>query len=193
MIIWTLVRTIWLQVVFFGRGRGCIFFKETFKSFGYNHSFWGRVFFQGNLFSSCNFCVVHGFLRLQCKNTPINHCYKNLPSGDVHLHGVVDHQVGRTDWVYFLWITSQTLHRVPHSGEINHGWYTTKKQSHRQKYCSKSLAKGANKVSQAIVGKIPHLRQSKIFWYFCEHYPWIAFYIWMWPLIIFTSDLIITL
>lgn len=47
---------------------------------------------------------------------------------EVHLYGVVNHQVRWADGVDLLWITTEFLHGVPHRRKVHHSWDATAAQ-----------------------------------------------------------------
>lgn len=44
---------------------------------------------------------------------------------EVHLDGVIDDKVSRTNRIDLLWIAAELHHRVPHGGKVHHSRDTT--------------------------------------------------------------------
>lgn len=44
----------------------------------------------------------------------------------IDLDGVINDEVDGAEWVDLAWVTSETLHGVTHSCQIDNSWYSTK-------------------------------------------------------------------
>lgn len=44
---------------------------------------------------------------------------------EVHLNGMIDDKVSRTDGINLLWIAAELRHCIPHGGKVYHGRDTT--------------------------------------------------------------------
>ena len=47
-------------------------------------------------------------------------------TSSIDLNGVIDDEVDGAEWVDLAWVTSETLHGVTHSCQIDNSWYSTK-------------------------------------------------------------------
>ena len=48
----------------------------------------------------------------------------DLPSSKIYLNRMINHQIYRTDRIYFFRITTQSFNSIPHCSKIDHSWDT---------------------------------------------------------------------
>jgi len=42
----------------------------------------------------------------------------------IHLHGMIDDELDRLQWIHFVWVAAKADDAVAHRGEVHHGGHT---------------------------------------------------------------------